>query len=202
MSFTSWRVVFWVQAGMVGLGLVLSLLFVPSILPPNQVAQKPSLRLWAKSQVDMLRVFTLLIYPNIFLTDIACGLLAWNQYSLLAPIGHLINPRFHLTSSLVSGLFYLAPGGGFLFGSILGGKWSDITMIKRTRMRGGERVAQDRLHSGMFAFFFIMPAASLIYGWCLEYNVGGLAVPIISSFFTGFGLMAAFSSLNTYCAGK
>lgn len=132
--------------------------------------------------------------------DLACGFLAWSQYSLLAAIGHLINPRFHLTSALVSGLFYLAPGGGFLIGSMLGGKWSDITMIKRTKKRG-ERLPQDRLHSGMLAFFFIMPAASLIYGWCLDFNVGGLAVPIVAAFFTGFGLMAAFSSLNTYCAG-
>lgn len=134
--------------------------------------------------------------------DLACGLLAWSQYSILASVRSLINPRFHLTTSLVSGLFYLAPGGGFLFGSLCGGKFSDITMAKWVRKRGGERVPQDRLNSGMVAFFFIMPAATLIYGWCLEYAVGNLALYIISAFFVGFGLMAAFSSLNTYCAGE
>ena len=66
VTFASWRIIFWVQTGMVGLGLVLSLLFVPSIAQPHQITEKPSLKLWGKSQVEMLKVFTLLIYPNVF----------------------------------------------------------------------------------------------------------------------------------------
>lgn len=66
VTYASWRIIFWVQTAMVGLGLVLSLLFVPSIAQPHHVAEKPSLKLWAKSQVEMLRVFTLLVYPNVF----------------------------------------------------------------------------------------------------------------------------------------
>lgn len=134
--------------------------------------------------------------------DLACGLLAWNQYSLLAAPRHLINPRFHLTSPLVSGLFYISPGAGFLLGAIAGGRFSDMTMANKIKERGGIRVPQDRLNSGLLAFFFIIPASQLIYGWCLQYDVGGLALAIVAAFFTGFGLMAAFSSLNTYCAGK
>ncbi|THY60171.1 MFS general substrate transporter [Aureobasidium pullulans] len=210
VTFASWRIIFWVQTGMVGLGLVLSLLFVPSIAQPHQITEKPSLKLWGKSQVEMLKVFTLLIYPNVFFAksepmtdeaqDLACGLLAWTQYSLLAAPRHLINPRFNLTSPLVSGLFYIAPGAGFLLGSIAGGRFSDMTMAKKIMQRGGKRVPQDRLNSGLIAFFLIIPASQLIYGWCLQYDVGGLALAIVAAFFTGAGLMAAFSSLNTYCA--
>lgn len=69
-------------------------------------------------------------------------------------------------------------------------------------MRGGERFPQDRLYSGRISFFAIIPVASMIYGWCLQYEFGGLALPIVAAFFVGFGLMAAFSSLNTYCGGK
>jgi hypothetical protein len=134
--------------------------------------------------------------------DLACGLLAWTQYSLLAAPRHLINPRFNLTSPLVSGLFYISPGAGFLLGAIAGGRFSDITMAKKIIERGGKRVPQDRLNSGLIAFFIIIPASQLIYGWCLQYDVGGLALAIVAAFCTGFGLMAAFSSLNTYCAGK
>ncbi|THW16254.1 MFS general substrate transporter [Aureobasidium pullulans] len=200
VTFASWRSIFWVQTGMVGLGLFLSLLFVPSIAQPHQITEKPSLKLWGKSQVEMLKVFTLLIYPNVFFADLACGLLAWTQYSLLAAPRHLINPRFNLTSPLVSGLFYIAPGAGFLLGSIAGGRFSDMTMAKKIMQRGGKRVPQDRLNSGLIAFFLIIPASQLIYGWCLQYDVGGLALAIVAAFFTGAGLMAAFSSLNTYCA--
>jgi hypothetical protein len=51
---------------MVGIGLLLSFFFVPSIAQPHQTTEKPSLKLWGKSQVEMLKVFTLLIYPNVF----------------------------------------------------------------------------------------------------------------------------------------
>lgn len=124
------------------------------------------------------------------------------MYSLLTSPRTLINPRFHLTSPLVSGLFYLAPGAGFLIGTTVGGKWADITVRRNIIKRNGVRIAQDRLNSGTVAFFILVPIATVIYGWCLQFTLGGLAVPIISIFFSGVGLMVAFSSLNTYCTGK
>lgn len=66
VTFASWRIIFWTQTGMVGTGLVLSFFSVPSIAQPHQTTEKPSFRLWGKSQVEMLKVFTLLVYPNVF----------------------------------------------------------------------------------------------------------------------------------------
>jgi MFS family permease len=66
VTFASWRIIFWTQTGMVGIGLVLSFFSVPSIAQPHQITEKPSFRLWGKSQVEMLKVFTLLVYPNVF----------------------------------------------------------------------------------------------------------------------------------------
>lgn len=123
------------------------------------------------------------------------------MYSLLTPPRYLINPRFHLTTPLVSGLFYLAPGGGFLIGVIAGGRWADITVKKWMLKRDGQRLAQDRLNSGILAFFFLVPVATAIYGWSLEFTVGGLAVPAVAMFFCGVGLMVAFTCLNTYTSG-
>jgi len=124
------------------------------------------------------------------------------MYSLLTPPRTLINPRFHLTTPLVSGLFYLAPGAGFLIGTTLGGKWADITVKRNIIKRNGVRIAQDRLNSRILAFFLLVPIATAIYGWSLQFTVGGLAVPTVAIFFSGVGLMVAFSSLNTYCTGK
>lgn len=67
-TFANWRIVFWVQTAMVGLGLGLSLLFVPSIKGIDSVKSKPSIRLWAKSQMEMVHVFTLLLFPDVLLT--------------------------------------------------------------------------------------------------------------------------------------
>lgn len=68
VTYCSWRVVFWVQTGMVGLGLALSLLFVPTINQSGGALSKPSMRLWMRSQVDMMNMFTKMLYPNVFLS--------------------------------------------------------------------------------------------------------------------------------------
>lgn len=134
------------------------------------------------------------------LEDFACGFVSWNQYTLLAAPRHLLNPRFNLTTPLVSGLFYIAPGLGFILGAVVGGKLSDMTVIKYIKIRGGVRLPQDRLNSGLSSFFFLAPVSSLIYGWGLQYEVGGLALPIVTAFFSAVGINMAFASLNTYCA--
>lgn len=93
-------------------------------------------------------------------------------------------------------------------GTIIGGRYSDIIVRKYISKRGGVRLPQDRLNSGMWAFFAVVPVASLLFGWGLECvpkdqdTAPWLALPIITSFFVAAGLLAAFASLNTYCAGK
>lgn len=134
--------------------------------------------------------------------DIACGLLAWSQYSLLSSPRHILVSQYGLTSPLISGLFYLSPAGGFLLGTLVGGRFSDHTVRKWIKLRGGVRFPQDRLRAGSILWFFVIPAASLIYGWCIEEHAGGLALPIVFAFWIAAGLLAAFAGLNTYCAGK
>lgn len=124
------------------------------------------------------------------------------QYSLLTPVRYLIDPRYHLTSPLFAGLFYLSPGLGFALGTIGGGWWADLNVRKYIIKRGGVRIPEDRLHSGLVAFFLLLPGGTLVYGWCLDYVVGGLALAAIAIFFSCLGLMMAMSSLNTYSAGK
>ncbi|KAK6068267.1 major facilitator superfamily transporter [Seiridium cupressi] len=90
--------------------------------------------------------------------------------------------------------------GWFFTGSIVGGRLSDRTVRHYIVKRDGVRIPEDRLHSGLVGLFGVLPAAALIFGWTLEKEVGGLAVPIISAFWIGIGLMGTFNSLNTYAA--
>lgn len=129
-----------------------------------------------------------------------CGLLATFQYALLTSARSIFNPRFHLTSPLVSGLFYLSPGMGFLIGSILGGKLSDRAVKKWIQKRNGVRLPQDRLNSGLITLFAVLPASALIYAWTLQQEVGGMPVPVICAFTAGVGLLGSFNGLNTYSA--
>jgi len=130
------------------------------------------------------------------------GLLGWPQYFLLVSPRHLINPRFNLTTPLVSGLFYLSPGFGFILGALLGGRVADQRIARRVEKMQGAGTPQDRLRVGLWATLVLVPAACLVYGWTQQFNVGALASPIVAAFLCALGIMFAFSSLNLYCAGK
>ncbi|EKV04567.1 MFS transporter, putative [Penicillium digitatum PHI26] len=140
------------------------------------------------------------ILADIFEPCLTCGLLSTFQYALLTSARSIFNPRFNLTSPLVSGLFYLSPGIGFLIGSVVGGKLSDHTAKKWIINRNGVRLPQDRLNSGIATLLGVLPVATLIYCWTLQEEVGGMVVPIIAAFFAGVGLLGAFNGLNTYSA--
>ena len=75
-------------------------------------------------------------------------------------------------------------------------------MKKYIARRNGLRLPQDRLNSGLATLFGVLPVSALIFGWTLHEEKGGMVVPIIAAFFSGFGLMGSFNGLNTYTAGK
>ncbi|KAJ5101572.1 hypothetical protein NUU61_003794 [Penicillium alfredii] len=202
VTFAHWRIIYWMQFGMTLFGLVLSMLFVPRIREKKQTAD--SSERWTLGSIvrmfNPLRIFRHFVYPNVFLANFTCGLLSTFQYGLLTSARTIFNPRFHLNSPLVSGLFYLSPGIGFLIGSVLGGKLSDRAVKRWIQKRNGVRLPQDRLNSGLATLFGVVPISALIYGWTLQEQVGGMPVPIISAFFAGVGLLGSFNGLNTYSA--
>lgn len=120
------------------------------------------------------------------------------MYSLLTPIRYVLNPRFGLTSPLQSGLFYIAPGCGYLVGTFFGGRWADHIVKKYIRIRG-ERVAEDRLRSCLLFMGAVIPACMLVYGWSIEKRKGGIALPVIMMFLQGVAQLFCFPSLNAYC---
>ncbi|PNS19854.1 Quinidine resistance protein 1 [Sphaceloma murrayae] len=192
VTFANWRAIFWVQTGMVVLGLLLTLLTYPSeveIMNPTSTGP---------STANPLHILTLFRLPNLALSNVACALISFSQYSLLVAPRHIINPRFGLTTPLVSGLFYLSPLSGFILGTLAGGRYSDHVVRSWTNNRG-RRVSHDRLRAGKTMFFLVIPASALVYGWCLQTHSGGLLVPIVAAFFQAAGLFAALSGVNTYC---
>lgn len=141
-----------------------------------------------------------LLRTNTYGQDLTCGLLATTQYGLLTSVRHVINPRFGLSTPLVSGLVYIAPGVGFFVGSVMGGRFSDRTVKRYMAKREGVRLPKDRLNSGLSGLFAVLPISMLLYGWSLQEEFGGLALPIVAGFWVGVGLMGTFNALNTYTA--
>ncbi|OAA59180.1 Major facilitator superfamily domain, general substrate transporter [Niveomyces insectorum RCEF 264] len=203
VAFNDWRTIFWLQSAMSGLGLILSVLLIPAIESTsaykNDTAKKLHSRLL--SRLNPWSVFRQFKNPKVFFADLACGFLAITNYGLLACIRAVINPRFNLTTPLISGLFYIAPGIGFILGSVVGGRMSDQTVKRYMVKRDGARFPEDRLNSGTWSLLFVLPASMLLLGWSLEKRFGGLTLPIVAAFFAGVGLLSAFNSLNTFVAG-
>ncbi|KAJ5644700.1 hypothetical protein N7507_010711 [Penicillium longicatenatum] len=205
VTFCSWRVVFWLQTALGGLGTLLVFFFFPETYfhlakadPAQKSTKQKAKFLWHR--VNPARVGILLFsYPNLFFAGLAAGALVWNQYSLLTPIRYVLNPRFHLTSPIESGLFYIAPGCGYLVGTFMGGRWADHTVKKWIRKRGGVRVPEDRLKSCLVFLGIVIPGCILVYGWTVEKAVGGIPVPVLAMFIQGVAQLFCFPSLNTFC---
>jgi MFS family permease len=206
LTYSDWRSMYWLQVGQAGLGFALSMVFLPSIRSEvQQLHEKKGQTLSALEVVGKfspMRVLRLYLRPQIFLADLACGFLAVTQYGLLTSVRHIINPRFDLTTPMVSGLFYIAPGAGFIVGSLVGGRLSDRTVKQYIEKRGGLRLPKDRLNSSLIHMFVVLPGSMLLYGWGLDKQFGGLALPIVMAFWIGVGLMGAWNGLNTYTAGR
>lgn len=117
--------------------------------------------------VNPWRVIVLFRYPNLCSVGFGSGAIVWNMYSLLSPITYVLNPRFNLTSPIQGGLFYLAPGAGYLLGSFIGGRYADHVVKKYIKKRG-VRIPEDRLRSCLPFLGGVIPACILIYGWSVE----------------------------------
>ncbi|PSR99025.1 major facilitator superfamily domain-containing protein [Coniella lustricola] len=204
VTYTSWRVIFWLQSALAGLAAVGTFVLLPETIHHRKYDDLVGLS--AKRRVSVVgtminpwRVLKLMTtYPNLFLSGIATSSLVWNMYSLLTPIRYVINPRFHLTTPLQGGLFYLAPGAGYLLGTFIGGRYADYVVKKYIR-RSNERIPEDRLRSALPFLGFVIPVCVLVYGWCVEMNKGGIPVVVIMLFIQGVAQLFCFPSLNTYC---
>ncbi|XEV07372.1 hypothetical protein FSHL1_012659 [Fusarium sambucinum] len=181
VTYTSWRVIFWLQAGLAGIGLAQAIFVLHETLQQLRYKELRGkglhygmVKLWEWS--NPWTVFKLFGQKNLFCVCLASATTAWNMYSLLTPIRFVLNPRLGLTSPLQSGLLYLAPGAGYLLGTQIGGRLAD-RVVKSWMIRRGFRLQEDRLRAGMLTLGIILPGTTLLYGWSVERSIGGVALP-------------------------
>ncbi|SCW03427.1 LAFE_0G10176g1_1 [Lachancea fermentati] len=212
VTYTTWRWIFFILAILGGIVLVLAFLFLPETLPESK--HQIALRNYNQSEevlnnpekrkkfifvpFNITRPITSLRYPTLLLAGIASSALMYNMYCLLTPIRYVIDPRFNITLPLYGGLFYLAPGTGYLLGSFVGGRLSDY-QVRKSIAKRGRRVPEDRLRITLIFYGLLSPASVIIYGWSLYYKKGGYPLPIICMFINGFCQTSAFPSINSYC---
>lgn len=201
VTFTSWRVIFWVLTGLGGLTFGLAFFFIEETglhLKADLIKEETGKKLVLWVPYNPLKVCVSFRYPNLLLAGVASMSLLYSSMVLTTPIPDVINPRFNLTTPIEGALFYLAPGMGLLVGSLIGGRWADVTVKKFIEINKGKRIPEDRLRSTHISWL-VLTVSIIIYGWAIDKEVGGMAVPIIALFFNGVGQTVAFPSLNAYC---
>ncbi|KAK7946729.1 uncharacterized protein PG986_011050 [Apiospora aurea] len=203
VTFTSWRVIFWLQTGLAAVAAAGSFFLLPETIYHKRIDDLVGHSGLEKAKVlggmvNPWRVIRLYEYPNLFLTGLASSSLLWNMYSLLSPIRYVLNPRFNLTTPMQGGLFYLAPGAGYVLGTFGGGRYADYIVKKYVNKRG-MRIPEDRLYSSLPFMGIVIPACIFVYGWCVEYDRGGIPVVVVALFIQGLAQLFCFPSLNTYC---
>ncbi|OLN86074.1 MFS antiporter QDR3-like protein 1 [Colletotrichum chlorophyti] len=202
VTFTSWRVIFLIQVAFAAIALALLYFGLPETHHQLRTSElcglgliDKFLKLWEWG--NPTRVIKVYRNKNLLLVFLASSALVWNMYSLLTPIRYVLNPRFHLTTPLQSGILYLVPGAGYLAGSQIGGRWADHTVNSWIRKRG-IRMPEDRLRSSLVFLSGMLPGSMILYGWTLDKQLGGIPLPVVCMFFQGVAQMAAFPSLNAY----
>ena len=204
VTYSSWRTIFWLQTALSGVGMLMTFFLVPETIHHKKlddlVGFSRKRKAWAiMGMINPWRVLVLFKHLNLLLAALSSSSLVWNMYSLLTPIRYVLNPRFDLETPMLGGLFYLAPGVGYLIGTFLGGRWADMTVKRWIKKRNGTRVPEDRLRSAVPFIGVVIPGCILIYGWSVDQEVGGIPLPVIVLFIQGVAQLFCFPSINTYC---
>ncbi|TGJ88753.1 hypothetical protein E0Z10_g118 [Xylaria hypoxylon] len=188
VTYASWRVIFWLQTGLAGVATIGVYFLMPETIFHKKIddLEGYSGREKGRALLSMLNPWGIL------------KLFEYPMYSILTPIRYVLNPRYHLTTPLQGGLFYLAPGFGYLAGTFVGGRYADYIVKVYIRKRG-VRIPEDRMYSALPFMGVVMPASVIIYGWCVEKNAGGIPLTVIVLFLQGLAQLFCFPSLNTYC---
>ncbi|KAK1590266.1 major facilitator superfamily transporter [Colletotrichum navitas] len=203
ITFSTWQTLFWFQGAVGGVAMVLSIAFLPETTHGKWSEELEGLTMKEKcgqiwEWANPFRVIALFKHPKILIVGVAASSMMWNMQVLLTPVRYVINPRFHLTSPLQSGFFFLAPGAGYFVGTFFGGRYADRT-VKRWIAKRGKRVPEDRLRSSFVAMGVLIPVSIVIYGWAIDQAKGSIPLPVICMFVQGVAQMICFPSLNSYC---
>ncbi|CAJ0637105.1 13487_t:CDS:2, partial [Entrophospora sp. SA101] len=168
-EYASWRWIFWFLTILGGVNLLLVIIFVPETSNlPKHTSDDSNENAQSKYRFNPLAPLKLLRYPNGTLMIIyICIMSSITQLQFISvPVNFAT--RYHLTSSQI-GLLFFVSGFGFMIGSYIGGKSSDIVM-RRAKKNNGTAHPEARIHS-VWISATLVPTFCLIYGWLVEKEV-------------------------------
>ncbi|KAF9913511.1 hypothetical protein BX616_009943 [Lobosporangium transversale] len=151
----------------------------------------------SKTRFNPFQAVLLLRHSVVMLASIETGMVFALMFSIETIVPLLFTEFYHLNESKV-GLTYLGAGGGSILGSVLGGKLSDLSLMRAKEKNGGKLVLEDRLSANMWiAGFAIVPFGSLLFGWGAEKHLS-IALPIVGFALYNFGMAQVLAAGAAY----
>jgi MFS family permease len=147
--------------------------------------------------IEPLKLLRLLQYPPVILSIAYASVAFGALYIMNISVTYTFSIAPYNYNSTIVGLLYLGNSVGYLFGSVLGGRWSDYVFVRAAAKHGGVLEAEDRFGINAWVGVVMYPLGQLMYGWTVEKGLF-VAIPEVGTFFMGFGMMIVFGTVTTY----
>lgn len=205
----SWRWIFYILGMVAGANVILCAVFMPETsvvvikrrqgVPTGKQENEPATprRPALAALRSLARPFELLFFsPVVLIMAVYSAVAHAVLYLLFTSIPFTFSPRYDF-SPRTTGLIYLAPGLGMLFGASTAGQLSD-RIVKRTKARGDKYTPEKRLDPALIlAGSLAMVTGLLLYGWSIEYHVHWISA-LAGLFLFGFGVVLTSACGQTY----
>ncbi|KAF2641571.1 MFS general substrate transporter [Massarina eburnea CBS 473.64] len=135
----------------------------------------------------------LFLSPICFAISVYIAITYAYLYILFTTFTRVFSTQYHWTGGII-GLSFLGLGIGSLTGQIVFTHFGN--RLTQKHMERGDFVPEHRLYI-MTPGAILLPIGFFIYGWGVQYHVHWI-VPLIGTWFVGFGLMLIFMPSTTY----
>ena len=170
--------IFWFLASIGCILFPIIFFFLPETFRHNNNSQTPSSFKQNFKKINPLAPMKLLRFHNVSLKIIYMSTIWAFMY-----VQNVVVPTFYETYNLsysAIGLTYLAPGIGYSFGSIVGGRYSDYVLSKYELKHNGSSYPEVRLNS-IWLGVILTPLSYCAFGWAVDFKVN-LILPLAFMF--------------------
>lgn len=217
-QYSSWRWVFWATSIADAVIQISGLFLLQETYPPKLLRAKaarirqqtgddryfsdfdrsrqstPALRTIASACVRPFRMIT--TQPIIQAIALYMAYLYGLMYLVLSTFSSLWTESYHMQLG-IAGLNYIALGIGFMAGTQIGSRISDL-LYKRLRDASPNKQGRPEFRVPMlFVSSMFTPIGLFIYGWTAHYRTFWIG-PDIGSAFIAAGIVLGFQSMQTY----
>ncbi|KAK5633981.1 hypothetical protein RRF57_009695 [Xylaria bambusicola] len=215
VNAAGWRWVFWLIAIVAGVACVVCFIFFKETYAPKLLRRKaarlrketgnPRLRSpyekteiskWTRFKTGIVRPAEMFARPTVFLITPYVAVAYGAQYLLFTTFVFVFEDRYNFSEES-TGLIYIAPAVGQIFGNIIFSQMADIFVQRRIKS-GADATPEDRLNPYMTVLGgFLLSGGLFLYGWTIQFGIHWI-VPLIGSALVGFGLIGVMLCIQTY----